>query len=615
MHRIPKQKLVTLFGLTSLVATMITIARFSSSLTGPIPGAGNRYVISHEKLIEYQQRLRLIASNNNSNETLNNLLENLMTISYNKLHVISSSSSSSSNSSDDKYNKTSSINSTNSDNNYKSAINYNIPVLKNNNYNNNNKVISLSSSSSQSLLSSIDPLSSSSSLSGLTRDQQQQQQQQPIIINGKNIGTGSHHNIPEPHNQQQQQPLSVGEANNKDNNNKPTIRPGLRKSKPVVVVVDPKADIKTNDINIDVDPQVIKKDRQQQQQQQQQQKPVNPSSADSNLQQVIENEEKVPKIPVKPKLVFDSKDLSTTEHMLIDKPLGCDDDMGASLDLLVIVNSAVDHWEAREAIRDTWGKFAIERGAYLLFLVGSSLSPVVQHRVLMEDERTSDLLQGQYIDNYFNLTLKTISMMHWLSTRCSRVKYVLKVDDDMFVNMQHITDFTETRNFNKCIIGKLAKNWKPHRNTNNKWYVPPEAFNGTVFPTFATGPAYMMSGDAVKPLYETSLRERAMYLEDVYMTGIVAEKAGIRRLNHAMFRNTHVLNLDECLFKRLMTSHKHSPEEIRRLWQLVYRQPPKDCTTPAPKTVKPVVVASVGAAAAANKVGATQKATQKPVNG
>ncbi|CAG2120226.1 unnamed protein product, partial [Medioppia subpectinata] len=186
-----------------------------------------------------------------------------------------------------------------------------------------------------------------------------------------------------------------------------------------------------------------------------------------------------------------------------------------------------------------------------------------------------------------------ISMMKWLTDRCSKVKYVLKVDDDMFVNMQHITDFSETRNFNKCIIGKLAKKWKPHRNTNNKWYVPSRAFNGTTFPTFATGPAYMISGDAAQPLYETSIKERPMYLEDVYMTGIVAEKAGIRRLNHAMFRNTHIKNIDECVFRRVMTSHKHTPQDIRRLWALVYQQPQKICSTPAPpKTVKPSAVAN-----------------------
>ena len=159
-----------------------------------------------------------------------------------------------------------------------------------------------------------------------------------------------------------------------------------------------------------------------------------------------------------PKFIFDANDLTTTESMKIDKPMGCGNDLGAALKLLVIVNSAVDHFEARRAIRKTWGRFAVERGAHLFFMLGSTIDQNVQDKVMLEEQENSDMLQGQFIDNYFNLTLKTISMMKWISDHCYKVKYVLKVDDDMFVNMQHFIDFSETRYFNKCIIGRYLIN-------------------------------------------------------------------------------------------------------------------------------------------------------------
>ncbi|CAG2167638.1 unnamed protein product [Oppiella nova] len=560
-----RHRLITLLGLTSIVATMVTITRYSSSLNQS-PGA--RLMISQQRLLEYQHKLRLIASEHNSNQTYNNLLDNLMTSYRQPVQSVVNSVS-------------------NSD------TNNDIPVLKDNS-------ISVIPSSSPSPpppppSSSVIPVRISARISSTSSSPQ-------VPVNQlipESAAAGANDNVPS---------LT---ANSDQWDTKPLILPtkaptlGLPVTeKPTARLTKVEPNIQTNngkninskDINndIDVDPPV----------------PVGVAkvtgakgSADmtSNEKQQLmdslennENEKKLSKIKFKPKLVFDGHDLNTTDHMLIDKPLGCDDDMGASLDLLVLVNSAVDHWEARAAIRDTWGKFAVERGAYVLYLLGSSADHRVQRRVLEEDSRYGDILQGQYLDNYFNLTLKTISMMKWLSDRCSKVKYALKVDDDMFVNMQHITDFSETRNFNKCIIGKLAKKWKPHRNTNNKWYVPTGAFNGTTFPTFATGPAYMISGDAARPLYETSIKEKPMYLEDVYMTGIVAERAGIRRLNHAMFRNTHVTNVDECSFRRLMTSHKHSPQDIRRLWDVVYREPQKVCSTPAPKTVKPAVASNPG---------------------
>lgn len=70
------------------------------------------------------------------------------------------------------------------------------------------------------------------------------------------------------------------------------------------------------------------------------------------------------------------------------------------------------------------------------------------------------------------------------------------------------------------------------------------------------------------------------------MTGIVAEKAGIRRLNHGLMRNVPI-KVDACNFRKFMTSHKHSPDEIVKLWELVYTQPPKPCNQPKPKTPIP----------------------------
>lgn len=257
--------------------------------------------------------------------------------------------------------------------------------------------------------------------------------------------------------------------------------------------------------------------------------------------------------------------------MRIDKEDGCGEDFGAYADLLVLVNSAVSNFDAREAIRETWGKFAVERGAFLYFLLGSTENSRIQEQVENEDSLHDDILQGAFYDDYYNLTLKTITMMRWVSEKCSKIRYVLKVDDDMMMNMQHACDFTEINpNFHRVIIGKLAKKWKPHRSKLSKWFVPFEAYNQPYFPNFVTGPAYFFTGDAAKPLYETSVNKTVpFYLEDVYMTGVVAEAAGVKRFNHAMMKNVH-LKLDVCIFPRIMTSHKHKPNEIRELWKTLY---------------------------------------------
>lgn len=237
--------------------------------------------------------------------------------------------------------------------------------------------------------------------------------------------------------------------------------------------------------------------------------------------------------------------------------------------MIVFVISAVGNFKEREAIRETWGGFAVEKGAIVLFLVGDTLNRTVQEKILEEDEKYLDIIQGEYIDSYYNLTLKTMSMMKWVSDNCEKIKFVFKVDDDVFVNMKAIVDFSELRYFKSAIIGNIARKWAPHRNPVNKWYIPKSIYKEMRYPNFATGTSYLFTGDAAKPLYETSIKMTPWYLEDVFMTGIVAEKAQIRRLHHSMIRNTR-LSITPCNYRFFMTSHKHTPEDIKQLWQLIY---------------------------------------------
>ena len=156
----------------------------------------------------------------------------------------------------------------------------------------------------------------------------------------------------------------------------------------------------------------------------------------------------------------------------------------------------------------------------------------------------------------------------------------------------------------------LQGKWRPHHDPKSKWFVPPSAFNGTIFPNFATGPAYIFTGDATKYLLETALTSIPIYLEDVYVTGIVAEKAGIRRLNHALMKNVR-LKVDACTFKRFITSHQHSPSEILHLWKVVYEPPIRNCTV----IKSSVTTSSQSSAAAAAAMAVAQLRQQRQGGG
>ena len=46
-----------------------------------------------------------------------------------------------------------------------------------------------------------------------------------------------------------------------------------------------------------------------------------------------------------------------------------------------------------------------------------------------------DLIISRVMDHYENLGLKTISALDWVIQNCAESEYVLKVDDDMFVQV------------------------------------------------------------------------------------------------------------------------------------------------------------------------------------
>lgn len=174
----------------------------------------------------------------------------------------------------------------------------------------------------------------------------------------------------------------------------------------------------------------------------------------------------------------------------------------------------------------------------------------VQRVLGREYGRYGDLIQCQSRDTYTNLTLKSIAALEWTRQYCPWARYLLKTDDDMFIDVRRLLRFinkveTETVKDSSVsglhsrplepiknqyelftmgtdmyesvatpsfdielpptIWGRLAHGWRPIRQLNSKYYVSRTQYAGRVYPDFCTGPAYLMTRSAVNPLYEAAL--------------------------------------------------------------------------------------------------------------
>ncbi|XP_043640863.1 beta-1,3-galactosyltransferase 5 [Drosophila teissieri] len=236
--------------------------------------------------------------------------------------------------------------------------------------------------------------------------------------------------------------------------------------------------------------------------------------------------------------------------------------------LLVLITSSLRHSAARMSIRQTWMHYGSRRDVGMAFVLGKSKNKTLNKVIDQEDFMYQDLIRGHFIDSYNNLTLKTISLLEWADLHCPKAKYLLKTDDDMFINVPKLLTLMDTLKANRSIYGRRAENWKPIRNRWSKYHISNAQYGKNTFPYFTTGPAYLLTGDIVHALYAQSLNTAFLKLEDVFTTGIVAESLDIRRVNVREMANSRT-KFEACNIRGKITIHMVRNSEQFDLWKML----------------------------------------------
>jgi len=116
------------------------------------------------------------------------------------------------------------------------------------------------------------------------------------------------------------------------------------------------------------------------------------------------------------------------------------DDIHENVLVTILVISAPDHFKQREAIRNSWGKTKDNKEVVFSFLVGLSDNTTLDKDVADESTKNGDVIVNNINDSYQNLSLKTISAFVWFKQFCSKSRFLLKVDDDMFVQINRLLE-------------------------------------------------------------------------------------------------------------------------------------------------------------------------------
>ncbi|XP_003747177.1 beta-1,3-galactosyltransferase bre-2-like [Galendromus occidentalis] len=238
--------------------------------------------------------------------------------------------------------------------------------------------------------------------------------------------------------------------------------------------------------------------------------------------------------------------------------------------VLFVVTSAPGNFGKRNAIRRTWGGSPSARVLYLLG-VSANQTEEEERRIELEAKTHNDILQFDFEDNYRNLTLKSCALVMWVFRNAwPKRKVVIKVDDDTCVDMPLLSHILG--DFKDGIYGEYRGMSKPLRCVSpacTKWGLTNEEYEAAYFPPHLQGSFYVIAESAVAKLHEYLFTPRFLFIEDVYLTGLVARAANVsvQPMPRETIVNPLHARLDWKKQKNLVAQHQCDEKFQQEFWQ------------------------------------------------
>lgn len=257
--------------------------------------------------------------------------------------------------------------------------------------------------------------------------------------------------------------------------------------------------------------------------------------------------------------------------------------------VLVAINSATLNFRKRQIIRETWGKWVQNTNQSYLFFVSKPTDRNIEKEIELENYYYGDIVQVPTRESYYLLSFKILSSFFWTTNYCSKIKFYIKCDDDMFLNWKNLYDFLLSKeNETNVIYGSVKRSYRPNRDFTSRWYVSFKDYEEKRYPDFAgkfeyffsqcdnvltfqfvilDGPVYIMTYDLIPKLLNTTSLVKPFYLEDVYITGMLREK--IREARILSLKNligSYIIEKSYCHYNSSYSFHKIGSDQMKFLF-------------------------------------------------
>ncbi|XP_071526449.1 uncharacterized protein [Panulirus ornatus] len=216
------------------------------------------------------------------------------------------------------------------------------------------------------------------------------------------------------------------------------------------------------------------------------------------------------------------------------------------LQVIAYVHSSIMRVKQRNETRATWanasaydmGHMSVHVGA--VFMVGRAKNDVERQIVQEESQRYHDIVQGDYGDHYRLLSYKGLSALHWINLHCLHVPWTLHADDDTHIDiflyykaLQELDEESREQFICSHMYGPALR-W-------GRWKVRYEEYPAKNYPLYCSGGAWFLQTKFVPQLLKASRSVPFLWVDDAYLTGLLANKAGIKKLPfHKYYGGPHL---------------------------------------------------------------------------
>ncbi|KAM4592093.1 N-acetyllactosaminide beta-1,3-N-acetylglucosaminyltransferase 3-like [Odontesthes bonariensis] len=273
--------------------------------------------------------------------------------------------------------------------------------------------------------------------------------------------------------------------------------------------------------------------------------------------------------------------------MILDLPDKCgSSDEPEDIFLLIVIKSSPANFERRELLRKTWAKERQHRGLSIrrIFIsgtLGTGFERKKNNKILaLEHQEHNDILQWDFNDSFFNLTLKQILFLEWMERHCLHARFLLNGDDDVFAHTDNIVEYLQSLRHNNTskhlFTGHLITNANPIRWAQSKYFAPVQVHEPNHYPPYCGGGGYLLSGYTALVIYIKSMSIPIFHIDDVYM-GMCLEAAklvpeshpGVKTLDNVI-PSKQEDKFDPCYVKQQLLIHKFSPIDLYVTWHKLH---------------------------------------------